>query len=270
MLIISNRRRTATTNPATRYSTWSLTKLAKIMLESTINPKLPHSALEFALDLATHVTVRDLAPPVAPLLARGQCQLDLCPRALEVDPGRYQGQAALRGFADQPLDLRPMQKQLARPLRLMVLATSRLVRRDVEVAQPHLAIVDYGVGVGHLGLPGAQRLDLGAAQHHPGLDPLEPLKFVPGAAIGCDVARSRVTLLLALLSHPPAPDPPAPGPLQRRSPGRISGHRAAVCASTPGRPAPSRSHPAQSARCRRDDGRAENPRRRRQAHRRSR
>ena len=58
------------------------------------------------------------------LLAPGQRQLDLRPRALEVDPRRDQGQSFLRGLADQPLDLAPVQEQFARPLRLVVLAAA--------------------------------------------------------------------------------------------------------------------------------------------------
>ena len=86
-----------------------------------ITSTLPHPALELALDLAAHVAIGDLAAAIAALLAAGQRQLDLGARALEVDPGGNQGQPFLRGFADQALDLGPVQEQLAGPLGLVVL-----------------------------------------------------------------------------------------------------------------------------------------------------
>ena len=76
---------------------------------------------ELALDLALHVAVADLAAAVALLLAAGERQLDLRPRALEVDPRRDQRQALALEAADQALDLVAVQEQLARPLGLVVL-----------------------------------------------------------------------------------------------------------------------------------------------------
>src|SRR5215213_6073000 len=132
------------------YLMLSLTKLPagrRTARQLVIGAKLPHPPLEFALDLAAGVALRDLAPPVASLLAFGQRQLDLRARSLEVDPGRDQGQAALRRFAYQALDLRPVEQQPARPLRLVVLAAGRLIRRNVEFAQPYLALLHRRVGV---------------------------------------------------------------------------------------------------------------------------
>src|ERR1700751_5291274 len=64
-----------------------------------------HPAFELAFDFAAHIAVGDLAAAVAALLAPRQRQLDLRPRAFEVDPHRHQGEAFLGGFADQALDL---------------------------------------------------------------------------------------------------------------------------------------------------------------------
>ena len=47
---------------------------------------------------------------------------------------------------------------------------ARLVRRDVHVAQPDLAVAHLGVGVLELHRAVAQRLDLRALQHDPGLE----------------------------------------------------------------------------------------------------
>src|SRR2546423_3946918 len=86
-----------------------------------------HSPLVVALELAPHVALGDLASPIAAVLAARQRQLDLRVRALEVDPGRNQGQAALLRLADQALDLLPVQEQLAGALRVVVLLAGRLV-----------------------------------------------------------------------------------------------------------------------------------------------
>src|SRR4029079_13037484 len=61
---------------------------------------LSEASLELPLDLPAHVPVGDLAAPVAPLLAAGERELDLCARRLEVDPRRDQGQPALLRLAD--------------------------------------------------------------------------------------------------------------------------------------------------------------------------
>ena len=58
-----------------------------------------------ALDLALDVAIADLATAVALFLATRQRQLDLRPRALEVDPRWDQGQAAPLTAPDQTLDL---------------------------------------------------------------------------------------------------------------------------------------------------------------------
>src|SRR6188472_709990 len=141
-------------------------------------PKLPDSALEFALDFTPHVSLRDLAAAIAALLAAGQRQLDLCPGALEVNPGRDQGQPPLRGLSDQPLDLGSVQKQLARAFGVVVLAAGGLIGRDVQAPQPDLAAVDRRVGVAQLGLSVAQRLHLGSAQRDPRLDLFDQLEAV--------------------------------------------------------------------------------------------
>ena len=51
------------------------------------------------------------------------------------------------------------------------------VLRDVQRVDPHLAVVDPGIGLGQLGLAGPQRLDLAALEHHAGLDGVEDLEL---------------------------------------------------------------------------------------------
>ena len=64
----------------------------------------------------------DGAALVVLLLALGDRELDLRPRAREVDPRRHDRQPLLGRLADQPLDLALVQQQLARPLGIVVLA----------------------------------------------------------------------------------------------------------------------------------------------------
>src|SRR5262249_28053823 len=102
----------------------------------------PHPPLELALNFAADHAISALAAAVAALPATGQRQFDLCAWALEVDPGRDQRQPFLGGFPDQPLDLLAMQEQLARTLGVMGVAGRELIRGDVQLAQPDLAVVD--------------------------------------------------------------------------------------------------------------------------------
>ena len=175
----------------------------------------------------------------------------------------------------------PVQQQLARPLGLVVLRARRRVGRDVEVAQPDLAVLDDRVGVGDLRLAVAQRLHLACRAARSRLELLDQLELVAGAAVGRDVARRPAFAASAA----PSPSPSArrgssgsparrstrprggldPASTARRVTGSPEPHRAARCA---GRPAPSRSRSARSAR-RAGAAPAGSPRRRRRARRRS-
>src|SRR4051794_26202776 len=92
-----------------------------------------------ALDLSPDVTVTNLAAPVALLLAAREGQLDLGPRALEVEPGGDQRQPAPLATPDQALDLVPVEEQLAGTLRVVVLRARGAVGGNVRVAQPDLS-----------------------------------------------------------------------------------------------------------------------------------
>src|SRR6266516_6911681 len=162
-----------------------------------------------ALHLPLDITVADLAPAVTMLFSASQGQLHLRPWPLEVDPGRDQSQAAPLAATDQTLDLVTVKEQLAGPLGIVIGGARRSVGRDVGVAQPHLAALDYGVGVAELRLALAQRLDLGAEQLDPALEPVEQLELLSGAAVGGDIAGSRLAGIP--LSHR-RPHRPAPGP----------------------------------------------------------
>src|SRR5512134_4000647 len=119
-----------------------------------------HALLELALDLAARVALLDVAAAVAALLAGGEGDLDLGARALEVDPGGDQCEAALGGLADQALDLAAVQQQFAGAVGVVVLAAGRQIGRDVGATQPDLAVVDGREGLVELGLALAEGLDL--------------------------------------------------------------------------------------------------------------
>ena len=105
-----------------------------------------------ALHLPLLIAIADFATPVTLFLAASKGQLHLGQRPLEVDPGRDQGQAAPLATTDEALDLVAVQEQLAGSLRIVVLSARRGVRRDVGIAQPHLATLDHGVRIAELRL----------------------------------------------------------------------------------------------------------------------
>src|SRR5215207_898242 len=155
---------------------------------SGLNRASPSSTRAYrALHLALHLALLDRLALVADVLAARQRDLDLRARALEVEPRRHQRQSLLARLPDQPLDLALVHQQLARALGLVVLARGRRVRRDVDVVQPDLAVLNLRVAVLELRLSAAQRLDLGAGQHESGLPALEQVIAVGRLLVGRDV-----------------------------------------------------------------------------------
>ena len=111
---------------------------------------------QLARDVAPGVAVGDVAAAVVELLAARQPELDLGPAALvDVQPQRHDRLALGLGPAQQLVDLGAVEQQLAGPLRLVVVAVAALERGDVGADQPRLAALDARVGVGQVGLAGA-------------------------------------------------------------------------------------------------------------------
>src|SRR5206468_4069044 len=98
--------------------------------------------------------------------------LDLRAAVLRVDAQRHDGVTLRRGPALEERDLALVQEELPRAERLVVLATGMRPRRDVDPAQPGLALLDPRVAVPQVRMTRAERLDLRAGQAEPGLDPL--------------------------------------------------------------------------------------------------
>jgi hypothetical protein len=71
------------------------------------------------------------------------------------------------------------------------------VRRDVEVEQEQLAVLDDAVGVGEVGLAVPQRLDLGAGQHDARLPLVENVVVVACAL----VPRDRAVFWIRVCGH---------------------------------------------------------------------
>src|SRR5579875_1689216 len=114
-----------------------------------LSPRLP----QLTLDVPGHLPLADRFALVVEILAPGERNLDLGPRARagEVDPRRHQRQAPLVRAPDQPLDLGAVHEQLARALGVVVFACCGTVGRDVEADQPYLPIADDRVGILQLG-----------------------------------------------------------------------------------------------------------------------
>ena len=213
-----------------------------------------------------------------------QRDLDLGPRARprEVDPRRHQRQPALLGACPTSRSIsRRCSSSLRGALGIVVVARRRPVGRDVDADQPHLAVAHRRVGVLELGLALAQRLDLGARQHHPRLEALEQVVAIRRLAVGGDVTRRRLALRPLAIAHSSpeliarAADPPDPAAASIA----VDPHPHRV--AEPDRAAAARAHAAscacslsshQSPRSRRTGSRPSNaagPRRRRTRRRRS-
>ena len=100
-----------------------------------------------------------------PRTPHGQGDLDLRPPIAEVQRGGNERQGLLLGLAHQLVDLGSVHQQLALPVRVVgAHPGGELPRRDVELEEPELPVVDPGVGLAELGLAFAERLDLGALE----------------------------------------------------------------------------------------------------------
>src|SRR5215211_1572858 len=161
-------------------------------------PRLSIALRHRALDLALRVALLDRAALVVEVLALRHGQLDLCARAAPVEARGHDREALLGGRAEKAKEIAAVQEELARALRLVVVARG-LVRRDVHVAEPDLAVAHLGVGVLQLDAALPDRLHLGPLQHDPRLELLEQVEAEARLPVRGDVARCR--LALALLGH---------------------------------------------------------------------
>ncbi len=80
-------------------------------------------------------------------------------------------------------DLARVHQQFARPFRLVVEAVAVAEFGDVGVDQPHLPVLQLGIGLGDRPLALAQRLDLGPGERDPRLDDVVDEIFIARAAV---------------------------------------------------------------------------------------
>src|SRR5207253_9652670 len=98
--------------------------------------------------------------------ASGQAKLDLGMVAGEVNAQRDERVTLLLHLADQARDLLAVQQELARTQRVMVHDIALSIRRDVNVLQPRLAVVDSHETIAKVGPSVPDRLHLRPGQHH--------------------------------------------------------------------------------------------------------
>src|SRR5207245_2403682 len=184
-------------------------------------------------DLSLRVALRDGLSLVELPLAAGEADLHLGMVAREVDAQRDKCVSLLLDLADQARDLLAVEQELARPHRIVVHDVALCIRRDVDVLQPCLAVVDPDKAVAEVGASVSYRLHLGSRQHHARL-----VLLVDEVVVVCAAVDRDIPLFIVLLRHRPAPASPAPascpaaGPLRthtgrpRRGPSRLSPDRA--------------------------------------------
>src|SRR5579884_3962964 len=144
----------------------------------------PGGPADLAGCLPGGVTLGDRRPLVVAAPAPGQGEGDLGPAVLEVEGEGDEGQRLLLGTTGQLVDLPAVQEQLAGPVRIVAAETlGEGVGGDMDPVQPHLAVLDPGVGIPQRHQPVAEGLDLAALQGDAALDGLEDVVVVAGLAV---------------------------------------------------------------------------------------
>jgi len=139
---------------------------------------------------------------VVQLLAGHQRQLALHSVALPVELERHAGVPLVLGAREDLGDLLAMQQQLAGPCRVGdLVGAGGVERHDMAAQQPRLAVLDQDIGIGQLGLAGAQALDLPAGQHQARLEGLVDVVLEARLLVqGDDVAAGALALAF-LVGH---------------------------------------------------------------------
>src|SRR5207245_3715364 len=127
------------------------------------------------IHLACGLALLDHLALVEALPAARDSELDLGTTVFDVHPQRDERVALLRDGPDELSYFVLVQEELAWAQRVVIVIRRVGPRRDVDVAKPHLAVLDARVPVAQVGVTRAQRLDLGAAQPDARLEPTPDL-----------------------------------------------------------------------------------------------
>src|SRR5262245_27126593 len=146
-----------------------------------------HRPVRFPLQFA----VAQRVALVVQFLSLDQGDLRLGSRSLEVERERDAGDPARRDGAGPPVELPPVQKELAVPLGKVIGPGAGAVRGDVRPDQERLARTELDVGILQLRAPFPKRLDLGARQNQPRFGAVLDEVIVEGLAVGRDGLRGR-------------------------------------------------------------------------------
>src|SRR5579863_6959121 len=132
------------------------------------------------VDLTLALSFLGVFTLVPALLAVNQGQLGLHATLLLIQRERDQRAPFFPNFSRQAIDLTAVKQQLPLAARVVVALVGKGVHTDIHLVQPGLATIDVRERVDERDLPGADRFDLGAHQHDPGLD-----RFVHVVLVAC-------------------------------------------------------------------------------------
>src|SRR4051812_6403034 len=125
------------------------------------------------------------------LLAFGEGDLAFYFAILEVEARRDERQSLHLHLPDKLPQLVFVDKQLARPQRRVSGVSCIVVRADVRVQQPELAVFDQAIGVFQVRASAADRLDLAAGQHHARFELLQQEIIMAGGTVERGIALAR-------------------------------------------------------------------------------
>ena len=120
-------------------------------------------------------------------LAAGKTDFELRDLILEINPQRYERQPAFDRPSMEFLQLLSVHQQLAFAHRFVIMNITVLIRRNVHVMHPQLAVFQRGVSIHELHFVGAKRFDLGSNQHNADLERIENFVLMARFAVLRDV-----------------------------------------------------------------------------------
>jgi len=115
--------------------------------------------------------------------ASGQTEFDFGPSVLEVYLQRDQRQAALFDASDEPPNLCAAEQEFAGTFGVVVVPAARVVRADVHVVQPDLALLHLGEAVLYVRASLTEGLHLRSLKDKAGLHGLQDAVIMSGASV---------------------------------------------------------------------------------------